>query len=156
MRKIALLFFSLSTLLLASTLELSTPLSSLQKFEYETQHEKEITIPDNVETIIISHEKDTSAMINKFLDSKEKDFLEKNHTVFIADISKMPSLITSLFALPKMQKYKHTIYLQYSDEFVKFIPAVDGKVTVLTIQNAQVSNISYITTVKELQKAFEK
>ncbi|WP_428737452.1 hypothetical protein [Sulfurimonas sp.] len=156
MRKIALLFFSLSTLLLASTLELSTPLSSLQGFEYETQHEKEITIPDDVKTIIISYEKDSSAMINKFLDSKEKDFLEKNHAVFIADISKMPSLITSLFALPKMQKYKHTIYLHYSDEFAKFIPAVEEKVTILKIQNSKVSNISYITTVKELQEALQE
>ena len=156
MRKIALLFFSLSAFLLASTLELSSPLSSLQKFEYETQHEKAITIPDDVQTIIISDEKDSSAMINKFLNSKEKEFLEKKHTVFIADISKMPSLITSLFALPKMKKYKHTIYLHYTDEFAKFIPIVEEKVIILTIQNDKVSKISYITTLKELQEIFEK
>ena len=54
-------------------------------------------------TLIFSFEKDVSSEIKTYLDTKEKDFLKLNNVMYISDISGMPSLITSWFAIPKMK-----------------------------------------------------
>ena len=68
--------------------------SNIGSFELKDQFEKKHTVNSDVQTIIFSAEKDTSAGLNEFLSSKEKGFLEQNNAVFIADISGMPSIIS--------------------------------------------------------------
>jgi len=68
----------------------------------------------------------------------------------------MPTIITNMFALPKLQKYKHLIYLHYGEKFNKVVPNKSEKVTLLYIENGKIQKISYITTKKELQASIEK
>ena len=76
--------------------------------------------------------------------------------MFIADISKMPTVITNTFALPKLRKYKHLIYLHYNEKFQRAVPHKDGKITLLHVADGKIENISYISTEKELKAAIEK
>jgi len=140
----------------AQGLQIGSELSSLHKYRYMNQHEKLELIPNYISTIVVSFEKDNSAMINEFLQSKESDYLKKRNAIFIADISKMPSMVTKFFALPKMKKYKHTIYLHNTDEFAKYVPAKEDKATIIKFKGQTVTEISYISTVKELQGILTK
>jgi hypothetical protein len=66
----------------------------------------------------------------------------------------MPTVITNMFALPKLRKYKHLIYLHYSDKFERFVPKKDEKISVLKFEDQKLKSISYISTKTELSKVF--
>jgi hypothetical protein len=129
-----------TTWLVANPFDITQNLTS---FSLVDQFDKKHTVNSDIKTIIVSFEKGTGADVNEFLNSKEPTFLEEKHAVFIANISGMPSIITKLFALPKMQKYKHPILLIYDDEDKRFLYQED-KSTVYKIENGVIVTVEYI------------
>lgn len=71
-------------------------------------------------------------------------FLKNNKAVFIANISGMPSIITKLFALPKMRKYDHEILLIYDEDDKRFI-SKEEKSTLYTLKDGVIKSIDFIT-----------
>jgi len=142
--------------LTASTIGVGTPLDKLNKFKYETPQGRDMRVSKDIRLVIIAYEKDTGELVNSFLDTKNQYYLEKNKAVFIADIHKMPSIIATLFALPKLKKFKHPIYLHYDEEFSKDLPLKSDKVTLLEIKNGKIKRVNFIATKDELQMAIEK
>jgi len=121
----------------------------LPTLTYPDQFEKPHTIGSNIHTIIVSFEKATGADMNAFLKAHQPDYLAKHHAVFIANISEMPSLITKLFAMPKMRKYKHTILIINDEDNHQFLHKED-KITVYTIENGFIKDINFVDTSKEV------
>jgi len=131
----------LATALFANSFDINSPIGS---FEMTDQFDKKHTVDANVKTIIVSFEKDTSAHINEFLETQEAGFLEDNNTVFIADISGMPSLITKIFALPKMKKYNYNILLITDEEDKRFLHK-EELLTVYKLENGVITTVEYAT-----------
>ncbi len=125
----------------------------IEHFSLPDQFNKIHTINGDIKTIVVSFEKDTGKMVNEFLASKAPDFLQKHHAAFIANISGMPSIITKLFALPKMQDYKHTILLIYDENDKRFLQK-DELSTVYKIENGVIKNIEFVEDKKGLEKIF--
>ena len=126
--------------------------SNIGSFELADQFEEKHTVNSDVKTMIVSFEKDTSAGINEFLSTKEKGFLEANNTVFIADISGMPSVISYLFALIKMKKYNYNVLLIEEEGDTRFSKK-EEKLTVYTLDNGVVTNIEYVE-IKDIPTIF--
>lgn len=117
---------------------------NIGSFSLVNQFDEKQTVDSNIQTILVSFEKDTSADVNEFLKEKDKNFLKENNTVFIADISGMPSIITKLFALPKMKKYNYNILLIYDEEDKRFV-SQEEKLTLYKLENGVIKSISYVT-----------
>ncbi|XOB62178.1 hypothetical protein ACMC56_16545 [Campylobacterota bacterium DY0563] len=113
-------------------------------FSLPNQFDEKSAIDSKIETIIVSFEKDTGKDINTYLASKNPDFLKNHHAVFIANISGMPSIITKLFAMPKMREYKHPILLIYDENDNRFI-SQEEKSTLYKLENGTIKSITYIT-----------
>lgn len=137
-KKLVIILIS-ATYLFAQPLEVK---DSILGVTIQNQFEKDYVIDSKTKRLVVSFEKDISENLNKFLASKEPNFLEEKQTLFIANISKMPSIIASLFAIPKMQKYKYDILL-ISDEDDKRFDSKEGKVTVYTIENGVIVKIDF-------------
>jgi len=156
MRKfVAVLALSVS-LLVAKPFGVGSPLQALNDYRYETQHGRQMKIPRSTRLVVIAFEKETGALVNDFLNTKDPFYMPKHRAVFIADINKMPTIITNLFALPKMQKYKHLAYLHYDEEFQNIIPHKEEKITLVRIKDEKVEKISYISTREELKEAIQQ
>jgi hypothetical protein len=152
-----LLFFMLSVLALnADFLNVSSSITKLNEFKYVTPQGNEIKIPKEVKLIIVSFEKDTGALVNEYLNTKSPDYLTKYNSIFIADINKMPSVITKMFALPKLRKYKHPMYLNYDEKFEQSVLGKEEMVTLLHVENSVIKHISFIVRKEELKAAIEK
>jgi len=148
---------TLLVLLLVSTL-FASPFEINKKyriFVLPDQFGIKHSIDRHTHTFIVSFEKDTGADVNKFLASKSSDYLAKHEAVFIANISKMPSLITKYFAMPKLKKYKHQVLL-VNDEADHRFKAKDGKITIYKTKKGVVTEIFYINSAKELNKILVK
>ena len=142
MIKKLLVLAMLATALFSNTFEVNSKIGNL---EFKDQFEKNHTVTSDIQTIIFSAEKEPSAGLNEFLSSKEKGFLEKNNAVFIADISGMPSIISYLFAFPKMKKYNYNVLLIEEEDDKRFSKK-ENKLTVYKIQNGVVTSVQYIDT----------
>ena len=135
--------------LYANSFEINQNIGS---FSLPNQFDEKQTIDNSIEMIIVSFEKGTGADINQFLSTKDKDFLKNHHAAFIANISGMPSIITKMFALPKMRDYKHSVLLIYDEEDNRFVSKED-KSTLYRLENGVIKSISYITK-EDLEKIF--
>lgn len=143
-------------ILSAAPLKVDSSLNVLDSFKYETPTGREMKIPKKTKLVIVAFEKDTGALVNEYLNTQNPFYLPKNNSVFIADINKMPSVITNMFALPKLQKYKHLIYLHYGEQFQNAVPNKEQKITLLRVDGSKIKEISFISSVSELKAAIEK
>ena len=104
--------------------------------------------------LLFSFEKEVSSEIKEFLERKEKNFLEENNASFIFDISKLPSLMVSMFALPKMQTFPFEIALIYDEEEAKKLNWSEGKLTVVALNDNNVTSVKFVA-VKDLDEVFK-
>jgi len=118
----------------------------------DDQFEKEFSVDAKDKIIIMAFEKDISIAIADYLKSKPATFLADKRAKYILDISSMPSLITSMFALPKMKKYPFSVML-IDDDFGEQFNRQDGKVTVFDIKSSKITKIRFIGA-KELDRIF--
>ena len=150
MKKILLSSLLLSSLLLADF----KVGDKLPNITLEDQFEKKFTVEPTDTTIVMAFEKDVSITIADYLKTQPSSFLTQHHSKYISDISTMPSMITSMFALPKMRKYPFSVLL-INDDFGKQFNRLDGKITVLTLKKGKIKSIEFITA-DELPKVFQK
>ncbi|WP_188108650.1 hypothetical protein [Sulfurimonas lithotrophica] len=155
MKKIFLLLVITFASIYAQNLKIGSDIQMLNNFEYETPKSRKMKIPLNTKTLLIAFDKDTGALVNEYLATKNKYFLQKKKAIFIADINKMPTVVTNMFALPKLRKYKHLIYLHYNEKFQNAVPKKDEKISVVRFEDKKVKSISYISTQEELKKVFD-
>lgn len=154
MKKILLLLIASVIAISAQSFKIGSDIQMLNEFNFETPKSRKMKVPLNTRTVLIAFDKDTGALVNEYLSTKNKYFLQRNKAIFIADINKMPTVITNMFALPKLREYKHLIYLHYGEKFQNVVPKKSEKVTVVKFEDKQVKSISYITTKDELSKVF--
>ena len=140
-----------------STLAYATELQvgdSFPKLSLPDQHGQETMVSKQTQIIVFAADRDASDLLNGYLKNQADDLLSANQAEYIADISSMPGLITRLVALPRMRERPYRILLAKDSESVGFIPREDAAVTVIRLQDAQVKDISHVSTETELSNTF--
>jgi len=120
------------------------------------QKRKKATMKVMPKTLIMAFEKGTGATVNEFLLDSGKEYLKKNNAGFVADISQMPNFITETFALPKMRKYPHTVWLIRDEEQGIRFPIQEDKITVMKFRGNFLTQVEFVETAAELKAAIEK
>ena len=94
---------------------------------------------------------------NDYFVTKEPAYLSDNNTQFVADVSSAPSIIKSLFILPGLKDFKHTVLLLNEKEVAApFKANIDAeKIIVVYIDNKTITKIEIISTKEELIAAIE-
>ncbi len=121
------------------------------------QFDKTGTIKPDTKKIIFVFAKSTGHLVKEYLNTKPNDYLTKKHTVFIADVSGMPSMILKYMALPDLKKHKYSIYLIRDEKISEGFKNSKYKdyIMVVTLSNGTVKGARFVTTAKELQSAIE-
>ena len=91
-----------------ATARADVPLAGL---ELADQHGEKHRIGPDVRTILFAGDMEASTVVNTLLGKKSADWLPANHAVFIADVHRMPSLITRFVAKPRMRGYPYRVLL---------------------------------------------
>jgi len=142
-----IIFLLLESFLFADNIEIGKPITSFMlPDQFNTQHSVN---SKDYSMIIVAAQKDMSVMVNDYLKTKPKAFLEDNQALYISDIHSMPSLITKLFALPKMKKYNFSLLLIYEEE-QNIFPKRDDYITIIKLKNNRVTSISYENDIKKI------
>lgn len=94
--------------------------------------------------LLISFDKKVSEQVHDFLSKQEKGFLNKQNARYIADISGMPSLITKMFALPKMRDYEYTLLLIKDEALAENFRQSEDQLLVFRLENNMIQDIEFI------------
>jgi len=130
---------------------------SLSSINLKDQFDKNHTLDATTKKVVFAFSKDVAHTCNDFFATKEADYLAKNNTQFIADVSAAPSLIRSMFIMPGLKDFKHTVLIL--DDETKAAPYRKGvdveKIVVVYLDNGTISNIKTLSNEKELQATIE-
>ena len=121
------------------------------------QFEKAHTIQTDTKKLIFAFSKDAAHTCNDYISTKDAEYLNKNSTQFIADVSAAPSLIRSMFILPGLKDLKHTVLIL--DDPAKAAPFRAGvdteQIIVVRLNNGKITAVDAINGVKELTSFIE-
>jgi len=138
---LTLLCVGLNTAAVAAELQVG---DSLPAITLKDQHDKSVTVAPEAQTLLFTIEKSAADLVNNYLKQQTPDFLTSKQAYFLADISGMPSIITKMIALPKMQERPYAILLGYEAADLAFMPRQKDHVTLVKIQSGKVDKILFI------------
>ena len=122
-------------------------------FTLPDQFDKAYTLNNDTKKIIFVFAKATGHTVKTFLKEQNKDYLASKNTLFVADISPMPTVIRNTFALPDLKKSEFSVLLVYDKAIAKqFKNATESeKIAVVSLHNGAVEAVKYISTADELK-----
>lgn len=150
------LFLSFSPLITYAEPQTPTVLQesmAFPNFRLKDQHENDLNMTSEIKLLIFTKNKAASAFTNLALEGKTPDDFSKIGLFYVADISGMPGIITSMFALPKMKKYTYRVALDTEGDVTKNWPTQPDSTTVFSLENGIIKTIQYVKSKEDLEKA---
>ena len=131
---------------------------SVADLSLKDQHEKAHTISADTKTLIFAFSKDIGHTCNDFFATKADSYLSDNNAMFVADVSSAPSLIRSMFIMPGLKDFKHTVLVIDDKKIARaFKSGQDSeKIVVVSLENNIITAINTLTTVEELSSKIEQ
>lgn len=123
---------------------------ALKVSEFENQYEEKTKVDESTKWVIFSNDKDLSDVVKKTLDDLKLTDLQKSGGQYVADISGMPSLVTKMFALPKMREYSFKLALDKDGEATKPWPKKAGQITLMKLNKLEITETAYASNQEEL------
>lgn len=116
---------------------------------FNDQNETECYIKEN-QQLVISWDKETTALANEYF-AKHGELIKENKVSLLVDLSQAPQGILSLFILPRLRSYNHTILLSYDEVFNRTLPYKEGFLTLLSLKAFKLSGIAFVDDFKGLE-----
>jgi len=127
---------------------------SILSFTLPDQFDKPVTLTPETTKVIFVFAKSTGHTVREFLKKQDKNYLPSRHTLFVADVSGMPTIIRNTFALPDFRKSPYALALIYDKAIASaYKNEKDAdKITIVTLKNGVITELETVTTEEALQK----
>ncbi len=112
------------------------------------QHDQPQTIEDGTRYLIFAAEKAAASVVDAVLEDQTGDGLAAAGIRLVADISAMPQMVITMFALPKLRKRPYPILLGRTADDTRALPREPGKVTVMAAETGQVHFIDDVDVLR--------
>jgi hypothetical protein len=145
----------LVALLLAGRLALAAALQPGEPWPplaLKDQHDKPLSVGPDTRVIFFAFEMDGSRLMTKALDGLPAAILERQNAVYIADISSMPGLISTMAAEPRMKKAPYRIALIRFEREGERLPRKPGAVTVLQVDAGKIRSIEFARDAQQIRR----
>ncbi|MCB1160763.1 MAG: hypothetical protein KDK45_24895 [Leptospiraceae bacterium] len=124
----------------------------LNSKSFKDQFDKSYTISKDLKYILFISSMEASKKVHAYLEKKGFDTIEKKSGILISDISGMPSIITFLFARPKMKQFKYRIFLIENKEEASIFPAKKEALNLFLLESGRVVSHEILTEMSELEQ----
>jgi hypothetical protein len=112
------------------------------------QFDKNHTLAGDTRWLLFSHDRAISDALHPVLAALSP--AQRQGVVYVADISRMPALVSRLFAVPAMRGLPFAVWLARDTASVAALPREAGKLTVLALQDGKVVAVHYLADVTAL------
>ncbi|MCD8545042.1 MAG: hypothetical protein LRY52_09420 [Sulfurospirillum cavolei] len=106
------------------------------------QFEKEVVINAQTKQIIIAFTKAQGETMKAFLETNP-NYLSDNNALYMMDATEVPSVIMSMFMMPKFKKYGYSVGLVEDKQTAQTLPKQNDKLTVLSLDNLRITQIDF-------------
>jgi len=130
---------------------------SIADLKLNDQFEKSHTLSSGTNKIVFAFSKDGAHICNDYFNTKEPTYLASHNTQFVADVSAAPSLIRSMFIMPGLKDFKHTVLL-LDDKAIAAPYRKDmnvEKIVIIFVDNGTVTAIKTVNNEAELISEIE-
>ena len=145
----ALLVVALGAAAWATTL---APGMALPPLTLTDQHDVAATVGAETRVLLFTRDMDAGDVAKEAL-AEHAALLEAAHAVYVADISRMPSLVAKLFALPAMRKRPYRMLLDRDGTATADFPARAGEVTLLRLHDGTIERVDYAASAEAVRAA---
>ncbi|NCO01870.1 MAG: hypothetical protein GW906_08585 [Epsilonproteobacteria bacterium] len=127
---------------------------TLAGVQLNDQFGKPHTIEADTKKVIFVFSKANGHACNEFFATKSTTYLQENKAVFVADFSAAPSLIRSMFIMPGLKDFNHTILVIDNKNSSAAYKTEENSenIVVASLENLVITEIKYLTTTQELEK----
>jgi len=116
--------------------------SVIQAPAIKDQFEKTMSITPQTKQIIIAYTKSQGDVMKAFFEANP-NYLRENSALYLMDATAVPSLVMSMFMMPKFKKYPYAIGLLENEKDVAYFPKKEDRLTVITLDNLNVTTIDF-------------
>lgn len=106
------------------------------------QFEKNVSITPQTKQIIIAFTKSQGDVMKAFFEANP-NYLSENNALYFMDATAVPSMVMSMFMMPKFKKYNYAIGLLENEKDAGYFPKKEDRMTVITLDNLNVTAISF-------------
>ena len=151
----------LPLLLFASALTVHAQANSLRAGDtlptlaLKDQHDKPAIVPADLRQVIFAADNGGAGLVTGWLDAQPKDWLQQTKRIYLADIHKMPGLITRMFALPKLREKPYQIVLGREEADLTMLPRKKDCVTLLPVNAGKIGEAAFVCDASALQAALK-
>ena len=125
--------------LFADTLKEGT---SIQAPIIKDQFEKTLSITPQTKQIIIAYTKSQGDVMKAFFEV-HPNYLSDNNALYFMDATAVPSLVMSMFMMPKFKKYTYGIGIINNEKDAAYFPKKEDRLTVISLDNLSVTAIDF-------------
>lgn len=119
------------------------------------QFDQPYSLNGELQVLLVARSMAGAKLLAAALDQQPKGYLEVRKAVFLADISRMPSVIATAFAVPAMRDYNYRVMLDRSARIVPLYPVENDAVLWLQLQQGRVQAQQTFTRASALRDALE-
>ncbi len=120
------------------------------------QFDQAYTLNDELQILLIARSMDGAKILKQALEGKPKGYLEARDTIFVADVSQMPAVISALFAVPAMRDYNYRVLLDRQSRVVSRYPGNSEKVLWLEMDHGKIKAQREFADPVALEKALQQ
>jgi hypothetical protein len=129
--------------------------STLPRIELPDQHGVAHVIDDSVRVVVFSRDMDAGKLVRAAVDEAGPDLFSRNGAVYVVNVSGMPAIIRSLFALPAMRRRPYGLLVDEEGAKTADFPGGATVPTVMLLDRLKVTSISQPTTADALIELLE-
>ena len=121
------------------------------------QFDKPHTIKEDTKKVIFVFTKATGHLVKAYFNTKDVDFLEKNHIQFVADVSPMPKVILEYIALKDLKKHKYPIMLIRDEKIAPNFKnsTNDEAIMVVNLDKLKVTSVKFVSNIDDFKSEIE-
>ena len=143
-------------LLLASLCQAIEVGTQVPTFTLTDQFDQSASLTAETKLLLVASSRDAAGIVDEAIGKKDKGYLEQRNTLYVADVSQMPSLITSLLMVPSMRSANYRVLLDYESEVAPEHLKNDGEVLWLELEAGTVVARRTYTEASALERDLEQ
>ncbi len=133
-------------------LSITAQASELEPLVFENQWGEGLALDSKTQLLIFSSHKAGGKWVKQALTELDALDIKEKNWLYVANIAGMPSLISKMFAIPKMRSYGFPIGLVKNDRIVASWPQQEGYVAIYQLENLSIKTVKYFNTVDGIKR----
>ena len=117
------------------------------------QFDQPYSLSDDLQVLLVARNMAGAKLLDAALAGQPKGYLDARKVVFLADISRMPGVIASAFAVPAMRDYAYRVMLDRSARIAPRYPVENDAVLWLQLRQGRVQAQRSFTQASALRDA---